>query len=139
MKGVANISNGDLTAVTIVATNLNSSDTGPEWSMSLGLNSLTNQNINLNQTYYQAPMNPTSLNYVMITLQFSEYASATSYESYSNSSIDGNPGELTITNIDLNNETIDGYFDFIGTSTLGGNTKQISGQFTDLPVIINDE
>ena len=137
MKGVANISNGDLTAV-IVATNLNSSDTGPEWSMSLGLNSLTNQNINLNQTYYQAPMNPTSLNYVMITLQFSEYASATSYESYSNSSIDGNPGELTITNIDLNNETIDGYFDFIGTSTLGGNTKQISGQFTDLPVIIND-
>lgn len=129
--------NSDIRGVVVGITNMKANDYETDWSLNIRLSDISfppgGNPININQTYYHTSNN------IMLYFQFSLFSSPTSYDGYTNTAANGSGGEVTITNIDYSNETIDGHFEFTGYPLMGsGSTKQISGQFTDLPVIIND-
>ena len=132
-------SNGDLTSVVVGITNMKANNYEPDWSLNIRLihtNFSGGNPININQTYSQSS---TTFNNWLLDFQFGLYSSPTGYDDYTNNAIHGGGGEFTITNIDFINETIDGHFEFTGYPAIGsGSTKQISGQFSDIPINLSD-
>ena len=131
--------NGDIINLSVGITNMKANNYETDWTLSISLahtNILANNGININQTYYQ---NSNTFNDWMITFSFSLHNSPTSFDTYTNTSVIGGDGEVTITNIDFSNETIDGHFEFTGYPVMGSvSTKQISGQFSDIPIVLSD-
>ena len=132
-------SNGDLTSVVVGITNMKANNYETDWTLNIRLmdmNMTGGNPININQTYYQSS---NTFNNIMLDFQFGFHYSLTSTDTYTNGPTNGSGGEFTITNIDYINETIDGYFEFTGHPLMGsGSTKQISGQFSDIPINLSD-
>ena len=130
---------GDIKNLTVSINNMKANNYETDWSINISLmhtNVLGNNAININQTYYQ---NSTTFNDYVLSFQFGLYFSPTSTDTYINTATNGSGGEVTITNIDFSNETIDGHFEFTGHPLMGsGSTKQISGQFSDIPINLSD-
>ena len=134
--------NGDIINLSVGITNMKANNYETDWTLSISLahtDILANNGININQTYYQNSNASNTLNDWMIYFSFSLHNSPTSYDGYTNTAANGSGGEFTITSIDYINETIDGHFEFTGHPVMGsGSTKQISGQFSDIPIDLLD-
>lgn len=133
--------NGTLSGLAISMINMETDNITTDWTinaqMSTPFNSIGTP-ININQTY---SANNDNLGQTHIGNMIFTDGSGAATETFTNGNSGLINGEITITNIDYANETIDGEFSFTGYSVNapmpGGSTShQISCVFSDIPFFL---